>query len=86
LDNDFYGATSSWTYENGDQRVQLGGGVHRYEGAHFGRVIWANNPNVSTLDEITIRVMPLKTMRMYMLNTALTKTTFWSMQMHNTAS
>ena len=50
LDNDFYGATSSWTYENGNQRVQLGGGVHRYEGAHFGRVIWANNPNVSTLD------------------------------------
>ena len=50
LDNDFYGAISSWTYENGDQRVQLGGGVHRYEGAHFGRVIWANNPNVSTLD------------------------------------
>ena len=50
LDNDFYGATSSWTYENGGQRVQLGGGVHRYEGAHFGRVIWANNPNVSTLD------------------------------------
>jgi len=50
LDNDFYGATSSWTYENGDQRVQLCGGVHRYEGAHFGRVIWANNPNVSTLD------------------------------------
>ena len=50
LDNDFYGATSSWTYENDGQRVQLGGGVHRYEGAHFGRVIWANNPNVSTLD------------------------------------
>ena len=51
LDNDFYGATSSWTYQNGDQRVQLGGGVHRYEGAHFGEVIWANNPNVSTLDD-----------------------------------
>jgi iron complex outermembrane recepter protein len=51
LDNDFYGATSSWTYENGDQRVQLGGGVHRYEGAHFGRVIWANNPNITTLDD-----------------------------------
>ena len=50
LDNDLYGATSSWTYENGGQRVQLGGGVHRYEGAHFGRVIWANNQNVSTLD------------------------------------
>ena len=51
LDNDFYGATSSWTYQNGDQRVQLGSGVHRYEGAHFGEVIWANNPNVSTLDD-----------------------------------
>lgn len=50
LDNDFYGVTSSWTYENGGQRAQLGGGVHRYEGAHFGRVIWANNPNVSILD------------------------------------
>ena len=50
LDNDFYGATSSWTYQNGDQRVQLGGGVHRYEGAHFGEVIWANNPNISGTD------------------------------------
>lgn len=50
LDNDFYGATASWSYENGGQRLQLGGGVHRYEGAHFGRVIWANNPNVSSLD------------------------------------
>lgn len=49
LENDFYGATSSWTYEKSGQRVQLGGGVHRYQGAHFGRVIWANNPNVSTL-------------------------------------
>ena len=50
LDNDFYWATSSWTYQNGDQRVQLGGGVHRYEGAHFGEVIWANNPNISGTD------------------------------------
>lgn len=49
LDNDFYGATSSWTYDHGDHRIQLGGGVHRYDGGHFGRVIWANNPNVSTL-------------------------------------
>ena len=50
LDNSFYGATSSWTYEKGGQRMQLGGGIHRYDGAHFGKVIWANNPNVSTLD------------------------------------
>ena len=51
LDNSFYGATSSWTYEKDGQRLQLGGGVHRYDGAHFGKVIWANNPNVSTLDD-----------------------------------
>ena len=51
LDNSFYGATSSWTYEKGGQRMQLGGGIHRYDGAHFGKVIWANNPNVSTLDD-----------------------------------
>ena len=50
LDNSFYGATSSWTYEKGGQRMQLGGGIHRYDGAHFGKVIWSNNPNVSTLD------------------------------------
>ena len=50
LDNDFYGATSSWTYENGKHRIQLGGGVHRYDGAHFGEVIWANNPNISGTD------------------------------------
>ncbi|MEC8458703.1 MAG: TonB-dependent receptor plug domain-containing protein [Bacteroidota bacterium] len=51
LDNSFYGATSSWTYEKGGQRMQLGGGIHRYDGAHFGEVIWANNPNVSSLDD-----------------------------------
>ena len=50
LDNDFYGATSSWTYSTGNHRIQLGGGVHRYDGAHFGEVIWANNPNISGTD------------------------------------
>ena len=34
LDNSFYGATSSWTYER-RLRMQLGGGIHRYDGAHF---------------------------------------------------
>ena len=50
LDNDYYGATSSWTYNQGDHRIQIGGGVHRYDGRHFGEVIWANNPNVSGTD------------------------------------
>ena len=50
LDNDFYGATASWIKEFNNQRVVIGGGANRYEGDHFGEVIWANNPNVSTLD------------------------------------
>ena len=42
LDNDFYGATYSVSY-NGTGRIQvdLGGGANRYEGRHFGEVIWA---------------------------------------------
>lgn len=50
LDNDFFGATASWIKETQNQRWVLGGGANRYEGDHFGQVIWANNPNVSTLD------------------------------------
>ncbi|RNI26335.1 TonB-dependent receptor [Rufibacter latericius] len=42
LDNDFYGSTFSLQY-NGQGKVSavLGGGWNRYEGAHFGEVIWA---------------------------------------------
>ena len=49
LDNDFYGATASWIKENNGTQWVMGGGAHRYEGAHFGQVIWANHPDISTL-------------------------------------
>ncbi len=41
LDNDFYGTTFSVKYSNNDLKVILGGGWNKYEGKHFGEVIWA---------------------------------------------
>lgn len=41
LDNDFYGAIASLTYERQNFNMILGGGWNRYDGLHFGRVIWA---------------------------------------------
>ena len=48
LDNDFYGSTFSWNKTDGTQTYTIGGGAHRYQGQHFGRVIWANHPDVTT--------------------------------------
>ncbi|WP_192347466.1 TonB-dependent receptor [Algoriphagus sp. Y33] len=43
LDNDFYGAVASINYisDNGKWDVALGGGANRYDGDHFGEIIWA---------------------------------------------
>ena len=42
LDNDFYGTTFSVFYTNSDNfNLTLGGAWNRYEGDHFGEVIWA---------------------------------------------
>ncbi len=41
LDNDFYGVTWSLNYENTKWETTLGGGWNRYEGGHFGEIIWA---------------------------------------------
>lgn len=43
LDNDFYGLVYSLKYAstNGKTNLNLGGGYNRYEGGHFGEVIWA---------------------------------------------
>ena len=45
LDNDFYGTTFSANYQNEKLNVILGGGWHRYEGDHFGEIIWARFSN-----------------------------------------
>ncbi|KQB38299.1 TonB-dependent receptor [Flavobacterium aquidurense] len=41
LDNDFYGTTFSVKYKEEKLDVILGGGWNKYEGDHFGKVIWA---------------------------------------------
>ncbi|HSF54028.1 MAG TPA: TonB-dependent receptor, partial [Algoriphagus sp.] len=43
LDNDFYGFVGSVNYisTNGKLDLILGGGANRYDGGHFGEIIWA---------------------------------------------
>ena len=41
LDNDFYGNIFSWQYKNNKTEATLGGGFTRYDGLHYGKVIWA---------------------------------------------
>ncbi|WP_264532193.1 TonB-dependent receptor [Flavobacterium sp. N502540] len=43
LDNDFYGTTFSVKYKEEKLDIIVGGGWNKYEGAHFGKVIWARN-------------------------------------------
>ncbi|WP_114748209.1 TonB-dependent receptor [Pleomorphovibrio marinus] len=42
LDNDFYGGVFSFNYISDDGRLDflLGGGANRYDGDHFGEIIW----------------------------------------------
>ncbi|MBD1398292.1 TonB-dependent receptor [Pontibacter sp. JH31] len=50
LDNDFYGATYALQY-NPDSRLSatLGGAWNRYDGDHFGEVIWARYASTSNI-------------------------------------
>jgi iron complex outermembrane recepter protein len=49
LDNDFYGTTFSANYKNDNWDVIVGGGWNKYEGDHFGKVIWARYASQSEL-------------------------------------
>ncbi|MCK4662929.1 MAG: TonB-dependent receptor [Bacteroidales bacterium] len=41
LDNDFYGFTYSLNYKSGKADATLGGAWNKYDGEHFGRIIWS---------------------------------------------
>lgn len=41
LDNHFYGSVFSLDYEKNDWNITYGGGWNKYEGKHFGEIIWA---------------------------------------------
>ncbi|OIV42974.1 TonB-dependent receptor [Flavobacterium johnsoniae] len=51
LDNDFYGTTFSVKYKEEKLDVILGGGWNKYEGDHYGKVIWARNSALSELGD-----------------------------------
>ena len=49
LDNDFYGTVFSANYSNDKLNFIVGGGYNKYEGAHFGEVIWARFASTSNI-------------------------------------
>jgi len=51
LDNDFYGTTFSANYKKDKLDVIIGGGWNKYEGKHFGQVIWARYASTSELGD-----------------------------------
>ncbi|MBE8725460.1 TonB-dependent receptor [Flavobacterium hungaricum] len=51
LDNDFYGTTFSAKYKTEKLDVILGGGWNKYEGDHYGKVIWARYASQSELGD-----------------------------------
>jgi len=51
LDNDFYGTTFSAKYKDEKLDIIVGGGWNKYEGDHYGKVIWARNAADSELGD-----------------------------------
>jgi iron complex outermembrane receptor protein len=51
LDNDFYGTTFSANYKNDKVNVIFGGAANKYEGGHFGEVIWAQHSGTVRPDD-----------------------------------
>ena len=51
LDNDFYGTTFSANYKTEKLDLILGGGWNKYEGDHFGKVIWARYASQTELGD-----------------------------------
>ena len=51
LDNDFYGTTFSANYQSDATDFIFGGSYNKYEGNHFGKVIWARYAGPSELGD-----------------------------------
>ena len=51
LDNNFYGTTFSANYKDEKLDFIVGGGYNKYEGGHFGQVIWARFASQSELGD-----------------------------------
>jgi len=51
LDNDFYGTTFSANYKKENWDIIFGGGFNKYEGDHYGKVIWSRFASQSELGD-----------------------------------
>ena len=60
LDNDFYGLTWSLNYRYRKLEAYWGGGWNRYEGRHFGKVIWARYAGESEINHEWYRNLGVK--------------------------
>jgi iron complex outermembrane receptor protein len=50
MDNDFYGLTWSLNYRKSRTEFSAGGGLNRFNGDHYGNVIWMRYPGTSEKD------------------------------------
>ncbi len=51
LDNDFFGTTFSINYKKNKTDFIFGGAINKYQGNHFGKVIWARYASTSQLGD-----------------------------------
>ncbi|MFV1885335.1 MAG: TonB-dependent receptor [Balneola sp.] len=51
LDNHYYGGVFSTKYNSHNWDLTVGGGIHQYDGGHFGEVIWARFAGDSETEE-----------------------------------
>ena len=49
LDNHFYGTTYNLNYNNNKLKITVGGAFNRYDGDHYGEIIWAEYANGSDI-------------------------------------
>lgn len=51
LDNDFYGTVFSFVYDKEKLNITVGGGLNRYDGRHYGELIWAQYALGSSIND-----------------------------------
>ncbi|MES2558674.1 MAG: TonB-dependent receptor [Bacteroidota bacterium] len=51
LDNDFYGTVFSFVYDKDKLNITVGGGLNRYDGRHFGELIWTQYALGSSIND-----------------------------------
>lgn len=51
LDNDFYGTVFSFVYDKDKLNITAGGGLNRYDGKHFGELIWSQYALGSSIND-----------------------------------